>query len=253
MQKWSGKIAVVTGAGSGIGASISEKLVKNGLQVVGLDIRQDRVEEMEKKLQGKNGKFIPQKLDVTNTEDILEAFKWITQNVGPISVLVNNAGVVVPTTIVNGDIDSWRRVLDTNFFGLIVVSRQALESMRDSNIDGQIININSVAGHEVLNIGNLNVYPASKHAVTAFTTTLRKELVQSFNSRIRVTSISPGTTDTDLVNASSQASNPDLKKAFDESPKLLPEDIANAVVYILGTPERVNITELTIKPTGEMF
>lgn len=253
MQRWNDKIAVVTGAGAGMGAAIAQKLVENGLQVVGLDIRQDKLNELETRLGGGKGKFVGRTLDVTNTEHILETFEWINQNVGPISILVNNAGVTAFTTIVNGDIAAWKRILDTNVLGLTVASRQAIESMRENNINGQIININSVNGHEIFNFPNQHVYPASKYAVTAFTATLRKELVQSFKSRIRVTSLSPGAVNTDFINASGLASNVEFKKSFDENPKLSPEDIADAVLYILGTPESVNITELTIKPTGEPF
>ncbi|XP_023312927.1 farnesol dehydrogenase-like, partial [Anoplophora glabripennis] len=122
---------------------------------------------------------------MTKQEEIQEAFKWIKENVGPVNILINNAGINRKTTIIDGNIEDWKKVLDTNILGLAVASREAIKVMQEHLIDGHIVNINSVSGHQVSSLPFLNVYPASKYAVTALTETLRKELV-AIKSKIKI-------------------------------------------------------------------
>ncbi|GLV36687.1 uncharacterized protein CBL_02478 [Carabus blaptoides fortunei] len=159
MERWSGKVAVVTGASAGIGAAIVEKLVKSGLQVAGFARRAELVED-------------------------------------------------------------------------------------------QVKNLSNIAGHQVTHHDPpaANVYPASKHAVTALTESLRQEMVYLKN-KIKVTSISPGLTYTDMFHIGN--SERFHKDNMAKMPYLLPEDVADAVMYVLGTPPHVQIHELTIKPVGE--
>lgn len=107
--------------------------------------------------------------------DILSAFKWVKENVGPVHILVNNAGVIQPTNLYDGDTDMWRKILDINILGLCIATREAVKVMRENKIDGHIVHINSTVGHKVIDMAGMNVYPASKHAVTALTETLRLE------------------------------------------------------------------------------
>lgn len=156
------------------------------VQVVGLARREEKLQTLAQELQSLPGKFHARKADISEEQEILEAFDWITHNIGPISVLVNNAGISLPTTLHNGDSSIWRKVLDTNVFGLCVATREALRNMRENGIDGHIIHINSINGHQVSVLPQSNVYSASKFAVTALTETLRKELV-GLGSKIKVT------------------------------------------------------------------
>ncbi|XP_060515971.1 farnesol dehydrogenase-like [Cylas formicarius] len=252
MERWSGKVAVVTGASAGIGAAIAEVLVSQHLQVVGVARRLEKLEELAAKWPGKNGQFIPLKGDISDKDDVLRIFKWIGDNVGPVSILINNAGVGKRTSIVNGNIDDWKTVMDTNFFGLAIASREAIKSMQDHHIDGHIVNINSTLGHVVINAPNQNLYPASKHAVTAFTETLRKDLV-AMKSKIKVSSVSPGFVDTDIWTANHLLEDEHIKEVFKTAPKLSSEDVANAVLAVLATPPHVQIVELIVKPVGELF
>lgn len=124
---------------------------------------------------------------MTKEEDILQAFEWTKKNLGPVHILVNNAGgAALTTNLFDGDTQHWKRVLDLNVLGLCIATREAVKNMRANNVDGHIIHINSVGGHKVPNIPNLNVYPASKFAVTALTETLRQEL-NSIGSKIKIT------------------------------------------------------------------
>ncbi|KAF2886866.1 hypothetical protein ILUMI_19307 [Ignelater luminosus] len=186
MERWVEKVAIVTGASSGIGAAIVEQLVEAGLKVVGLARRKERLEELSKHLEGKKGKFYAYSADISKEEDILKAFQWVKDNLGPVHILVNNAGVTRVTNLTDGNTEFWKEVLDTNVLGLCIATREAVKDMRANNVDGHIIHINSIAGHYVPAFPNTNVYAGSKYAVTALTETLRQEL-NSIGSKIKIT------------------------------------------------------------------
>ncbi|KAK9869637.1 hypothetical protein WA026_003382 [Henosepilachna vigintioctopunctata] len=243
MAKWMGKVAVVTGASEGIGAAIAERLVENGMKVIGLARRVELIEENAKKLTGKSGELHGIKVDVRNTQEILEVFELIEEKFGPIHVLVNSAGIAKNTSLSDGDIEAWKAVLDVNVLGLCVATKAALSSMKKNAIDGHIIHLNSISGHYVPKLSNphLNMYPASKHAVTALTESLRLELSSS-GSKIKVTSISPGFVRTNIMETAGWNGLGDSLTA------LKAEDIAEATVYVLSTPLHVQIHELIISP-----
>ncbi|KAK9887491.1 hypothetical protein WA026_022844 [Henosepilachna vigintioctopunctata] len=247
MAKWMGKVAVVTGASEGIGAAIAERLVENGMKVIGLARRVELIEENAKKLTGKSGDLHGIKVDVRNTQEILEAFELIEKTFGPVHVLVNSAGIFKNTSLSDGDIEAWKAVLDVNVLGLCVATKAALSSMKKNAIDGHIIHLNSMAGHYVPKLSDvhLNMYPASKYAVTALTESLRIELSSS-GSKIKVTSISPGYVRTNLLKTAGW-------NDLGDSPFVLnAEDIAEAAVYVLSTPLHVQIHELIISPMEEV-
>ncbi|CAH0549081.1 unnamed protein product [Brassicogethes aeneus] len=252
MERWVGKVAVITGASAGIGASLAEKLVEEGLQVVGLARRKERIEELAQKLSGLKGKLYAFEVDITNEDNIVRAFKEIGETIGPVHVLVNNAGVAKKNSIIDGNTELWKQVLDTNVLGLTIATREAIKSMMTNHVDGHIINVNSVAGHRVPPVPNQNVYPASKHAVTGLTETLRYDL-QMMKSKIKTTSLSPGFVSTEIIEAGGFFEDPAMVKLIAQVPALKPIDVTNAVLYVLSTPPNVQITELTIKPMGEMI
>ncbi|GJQ81085.1 hypothetical protein Trydic_g9926, partial [Trypoxylus dichotomus] len=185
LQRWVGKVAIVTGASSGCGAAIVERLVIEGVKVVGVARRLERVEQLSEKLQGKKGKLYPLKADVTVEGDILAAFKWTKENLGPVHILVNNAGISKNTTLSEGDTESWKAVFETNVIGLCVATREAIKDMTENSTAGQIIHISSILGHYVAHVPKVNVYSASKFAVRALTETLRQELLTS-GTKIRI-------------------------------------------------------------------
>ncbi|XP_030745973.1 farnesol dehydrogenase-like [Sitophilus oryzae] len=248
MEKWVGKVAVVTGASAGIGVSIAEKLVEHGMQVVGLARRKFLMDEHKNRWKSKKGTFHPIKCDVMEESDIVNAFEWIKKNLGPVSVLINNAGIGGYTTLINGDAAKWKAIFDTNVLGLCMATKEAINQMTESKINGHIIHMNSIAGFMIPFHPNANVYPASKHAVTALVETLRREL-NLMKSKIKISDISPGLVNTEIADV--YDSNSYLAKAVADPNNLKCEDIADAVIYILSTPPHVQIHELVIKPVNE--
>ncbi|XP_017777413.1 PREDICTED: farnesol dehydrogenase-like [Nicrophorus vespilloides] len=245
MNQWRGKVVVVTGASSGIGAAICRKLVEEGCVVVGLARRLELMQQLAESVEGKPGKIHALKTDMTVEEEIKAAFEWISSNVGPVHVLVNNAGVMNCTNLVMGETSKWRQVLETNVLGLCIATREAIQIMKKNNVEGHIVNINSVAGHKQVYLPMTNLYSASKHAITNLTEMFRLEMIAE-NIRVKITSLSPGLVETDLLHHDHLA---DIIKSF---PMLKSEDVANALIYILSTPPNVQVSELTIKPYGEM-
>lgn len=194
MDKWKGKIAVVTGGSSGIGAAFVKELAKNGINVIGLARRHERIEAIAKELGETPGKIYARQCDVTDLQSIKNAFKWIEETFDSIHILVNNSGCVRNVKIFSEDdgvSEQIDEVIRTNFNGLVHVSREGYRLMKKSNDYGYIININSNLGHRVPFPPNKNmshnVYQGSKYAVTATSEIMRMELICEENDKIRVT------------------------------------------------------------------
>ncbi|XP_055597051.1 farnesol dehydrogenase-like [Uranotaenia lowii] len=244
MERWKGKVAVVTGASSGIGAAIVVHLAKAGMVVVGLARRVEMVEALKSELpEDFKSHLHAIKCDVANEEDIIKSFKWVEDKFGGVDALINNAGVAPKKEILKSSSQQLKEILDINVMGLALCSREGFQSMKKRSVDGHIIHINSILGHHVINMPSLGIYPASKHAVTAITETMRHEL-RTEGTKVKVTSISPGAVRSEMTKG---------LEHLGEFPFLEPEDIADGVLYVLSTPPRVQVHELMIKPAGEPF
>ena len=193
MNRWVGKVAVVTGASSGIGAAIVVDLVKAGVIVVGLARRVQRVEELRNKITLlESGKLYAVQCDVTKEEDIKKSFEWIETKLGGVDILVNNAGIIRQTNLLSPDNTvAIKEILDTNVMGVVLCTREAFKSMKKRSVDGHIVIINSIIGHKVPYFGGelpcTNMYPSSKFAVTAMTEVLRQELQMEGTKRTKIT------------------------------------------------------------------
>ncbi|PSN57063.1 Dehydrogenase/reductase SDR family member 11 [Blattella germanica] len=241
MERWTGRVAVITGASAGIGAAIAEELVKRGLKVVGLARRVEKMEELQTSLKSEKGEFHPIKCDVTKETEVKDAFNIIKNKFSGVDILINNAGSGFSNTLKEGPVDHWRAIIDLNVLALNICTKEALEVMNERGInDGHIIHMNSVLGHYIINKGFL--YTATKHAVTVLTEGLRRELKQT-NSRIKITSLSPGFVKTEFFEAN-KIDEPEIEYI----PYLTVKDIVDATLYILGTPPNVQINELIITP-----
>lgn len=192
MDRWLGKVAVVTGASSGIGAATVIDLVNAGLKVVGVARRQELVEGLRAKVKPAfKANLFAVKCDVGKEENVKETFAWIEANVGGVDILVNNAGCICTANLVDKDNTAQlKSVVDTNLWGTVFCVREAFQSMKARGVHGHVVLINSVLGQGVpYFVGvmpSFNIYPPTKYAVTAMTEVLRQEF-QEQKTKIKVT------------------------------------------------------------------
>ncbi|KAM7347362.1 farnesol dehydrogenase-like isoform 2-T5 [Cochliomyia hominivorax] len=248
MKKWHNKIAVVTGAGAGIGAACCKALIENDMILVGLDKRQELVEQLRDLWP--NDRCHALKCDVRNEKDVVLTFEKIAEQYGDIAVLINNAGIARNTQLIKeNNTKDLLDTLETNIMGVTYCTREAFKIMsRKNNNLGQVIIMNSVAGHKIpIHFKGLstNMYAASKHALNAITKIYRNEFL-SKNANIKITSISPGLVRTNIF--------PDQAWDIIKDLQLLePSDVADAVIYCLKTPPHVEISELILEPFAVKF
>ncbi|SPP80247.1 farnesol dehydrogenase-like [Drosophila guanche] len=225
MDRWLNRVAVVTGASSGIGAACCKDLVAKGMVVVGLARREERLQELKASLpKDQQSRFHGRKCDVSVEQQVIEAFAWIDTTLGGADVLVNNAGIAGKLQITDPDnAADLRAVLDTNVLGVSWCTREAFLSQQRRKVnDGHVVIINSIAGHIVPVVPGFGfrMYAPSKHAITALTEVLRQEF-QLKKTQTKITSISPGVVDTEIIGDK-------IKEAM---PMLRAQDIADAVTY----------------------
>jgi NADP+-dependent farnesol dehydrogenase len=246
MEKWRGKIAVVTGASSGIGEAIVRDLAANGMVVIGLARRVEMIPKIDDKVTAI-------KCDVADQESIKAAFGEIEKKFGKVHVLVNNAGVANYVSVLGEGEEITQKlndVIDINLKGLIQCTRLAVKLMRKSEEHGMVINVSSIMDSIIPYPNFSGVYPATKHAVKAFTEIVRQELVVLGCEKVKVCNISPGVVKTNIGHAGGR---PNATGFYEERSHLVSEDISQGVIYVMSTPHNVNVTQVTIKPVGEKF
>ncbi|ELT95633.1 hypothetical protein CAPTEDRAFT_138195 [Capitella teleta] len=188
MDRWIGKVALVTGASAGMGAAIAERLAMLGMQVFGCARNIKPIEELRVKLKAKadcKGSLVALHCDLTQESQIIGMFSDIKETAGGVDVCVNNAGLSHKAPLVDGETEKWRNILEVNVLAPSITARETIASLKERNLDhGHIIHINSISGHEVAP-ADAHFYSASKYAITALTEGLRVELHQ-MKSQIRV-------------------------------------------------------------------
>ncbi|KAJ0176779.1 hypothetical protein K1T71_007958 [Dendrolimus kikuchii] len=254
MEFWRNKVAVITGAGRGIGAQIAKDLVKNGMIVIGFEPSEEKFKYIldDMLLWGNvDGEFIHQVCDISNQEQLKHSFEEINRAFGGIDILFNNAVISSAGMISTGNLELLKRSADVNIFGLIACTRLAIESMRKKKT-GLIVNVNSICGHYMPNFAEptLNLYVVSKRAMTILNTLIRNELKIS-DSKIRITSISPGIVRTDIF-GNSGAKFID-RKFLEQNPNMSIEDVSNIVLKILTTPRNVLVKEIIFHALHEIY
>ncbi|WP_217972381.1 SDR family oxidoreductase [Staphylococcus xylosus] len=233
MSELKNKVAIVTGASSGIGASIAETLSQHGVKVVLTGRNETRLSDVAKQLRENSQSEIDTHIvDVTQKDEVAKLVKETENKFGRVDILVNSAGLMLSSAITDGDVEAWENMIDVNVKGTLYGINAVLPIFLNQST-GHIINIASISGFEVTKQSTL--YSASKAAVHTITQGLEKELAKT---GVRVTSISPGMVDTPL------SGNTD----WGSRKKLDPQDIAEAVVYAIQQPSHVNINEVTVRP-----
>ena len=240
------KVAIITGASSGIGSATALALSNAGVKVAIGARRIDRLEKLAKKISDNGGEVFYQKLDVTQKLECDSFAKAVLDKWNSIDILVNNAGLMPLSFFKNLKVDEWDKMIDVNIKGVLYATASVISHMKEKK-SGHIVNLSSVAGRIVFPSGS--VYCATKHAVAAFSEGLRQEF--SVRSNIRVTSIEPGVVDTELNDTITDESLQGFIENTKKMEALHAEDIANAILYAIDSPSYVNVNEILIRPTTQ--
>jgi 3-hydroxy acid dehydrogenase/malonic semialdehyde reductase len=239
------RIAMVTGATSGIGEATARLLAQNHFHLILCGRRNDRLEKLSHELSALT-KVTSLCFDVRNRDDVKKAIQSLPAEWKEIDVLINNAGNAHGLDPVQtGSEDDWDAMIDINVKGLLYVSKQVMEGMITRK-SGHIINLGSIAGKEVYTNGN--VYCASKFAVDALTKGMRMDL-NPFG--IKVTAIHPGMVDTEFSLVRFKGDEERAKKVYQGLTPLYANDIADTILYVLTRPAHVVIADMVVLPVAQ--
>jgi len=241
------KVAIITGASSGIGEATALKLAGDGAKVVVTARRKEKLEQLKSDIEKNGGSALVVEADVTKREDIQKLVQQTKSTFGPCDILVNNAGIMPLSYMKNMHVDEWLKMVDVNINGVLYCLAETLPDMVDRD-SGHIVNISSVAGREVM--PGSAVYSATKFGVRALSDGLRQELSPSHN--IRVTCIEPGAVATELTETiTDEELMDDFKNSMGDLDFLDSEDIAKAIHYAVSQGDNVNVNELQVRPVSQ--
>ena len=263
-----GQTAIITGASSGIGLAIAKRLAALGAHVFLAGRTAEPMEETKRAIEQQGGSASVITADVRDALQVEQMVDTAVKQTGRLDIMVNNAGLEFPSTILGGKPEEWRAMLETNVLALLVGCQAAVLAMRECGAEGHIINISSVSAQR----RNSGVYGATKHAVNVISASLRDELEED---DIRVTNILPGATATNFarnfpapfVEKMIEMSGTELTpkrgehysaETLDEFAKNMKknlcsaDDIANAVIYVVSQPINVNVADIVIRPPRAM-
>jgi len=248
------KLAIITGASSGIGKATALKLAENGYSLLLTARRQNLLLELERLILSIYERNFPNEdlrikcisFDISKRKSVNEAFENLPDEFKKPDLLVNNAGLAAGfDSFESGSIDDWEAMIDTNIKGLLYVSRLIMPAMVERKT-GHIVNIGSIAGKEVYAKGN--VYCATKHAVDAITKAMRIDLLPY---GVKVSSIQPGMVETEFSLVRFKGDSKRAKSVYDGLIPLSADDIAETVWFVISRPSHVNINDLLIMPTAQ--
>ena len=242
-----GKVALVTGASSGIGEATALALAGEGAAVSLGARRKDRIDALAERISGEGGRALAVEADITDEETANALVKRTAEELGGLDALVNNAGVMLLGPVAGADTEQWRRMIEVNLLGLLYCTHAALPVMGAAG-SGHIVNVSSVAGRTAY-MGSA-VYNMTKWGVVGFSEALRQEVL---HANVRVTCVEPGFVDTELQGHNELPIVVEtMEKMREQIGDLLEaEDIANAVLYALSQPEHVSVNEVLVRPTRQ--
>jgi 3-hydroxy acid dehydrogenase/malonic semialdehyde reductase len=241
------KIALITGATSGIGAACAHLFAAQGYHLILVARRENLLAEISKRLIDKYAIEVKTVIaDVRDQEDLSYKLEGLSANLKKVAVLINNAGLSQGLDPIDkGSISDWDTMIDTNVKGLLYVTK-IVSNWMIAQKSGHIINIGSIAGQEVYPNGN--VYCATKHAVDALNKGMRIDLLPH---GIKVTAINPGMVETEFSKVRFKGDESRAKKVYDGFEPLIADDIAEAIWFAVSRPAHVNINDMLIMPTAQ--
>lgn len=239
------RIAIVTGATAGFGLATAERLLEDGARVVAVGRRAERLEA----LAGRHpGRVHALALDVRDAAAIERAFGSLPAAFAEPDILVNNAGLALGLEPAHkASLDEWQQMIDTNVTALVRITRAILPGMvaRDR---GHVVNLGSIAGTYAYPGGN--VYGATKAFVHQFSLNLRADLL---GTRVRVTNVEPGMAETEFSLVRFQGDAAKAQKVYEGVQPLTPEDVADAIHWIVTRPSHVNVNRIELMPVQQAF
>ncbi|WP_433267981.1 SDR family NAD(P)-dependent oxidoreductase [Actinosynnema sp. CS-041913] len=246
-NKLEGKVALVTGASSGIGEATAVALGRAGAVVVVAARRVERLAAVEERLAAEGVKALAVELDVTDEAACRRAVERTVGTFGGLDVLVNNAGVMLLGNIEGADTTDWTRMVSTNLLGVMFLTHAALPHLLDRR--GSVVQVSSTAARVVR--PGTGVYNATKFGLNAFSESLRQEVTAR---GVRVVVVEPGVVETELrEHITDAAARASIDQRIAGLRQLKAEDIADAVLYAVGQPEHVAVNEIMVRPTDQTW
>jgi NADP-dependent 3-hydroxy acid dehydrogenase YdfG len=243
-SKLDGKAALVVGASSGIGAATALALAAEGARVAIAARRLPRLDDLASRIRAAGGDALPIEADVTDEAQASAMVEKVLQGYGRLDMLLNVAGIGVAAPFQNTTTDEYRRMVDVNILGVLYAIHAALPAMKRQG-EGHIVIVSSGTGRY---IHPSTVYSGTKHAVSAIAESLRREVGKD---RIRVTSIEPGAVKTEFTAHMRDEVRESVERRLGDMEQLESEDVANAILYAVTQPRRVNVNILTLYPTEQ--
>ncbi len=244
MSDLTGKVALVTGASSGIGEAVALALAKMGVTVALSARRADRLGALVDKIVESGGKALALPGDVAVEADAFKSVEDTVVQLSRIDILVNCAGVNEAGGVESLTLDQWRRVIDINLYGTLYTCKAAIPHMKAQG-GGDIINISSTSGRRAA--GLFGPYSTSKFGLTGLTEGMRQEVG---GSGIRVCILEPGATETEIADSITDPKWRDaIQQHVSKDGAMKPSDIADAIVFIISLPARANVSQILIRPT----
>jgi clavulanate-9-aldehyde reducatase len=243
----SGRVAAVTGATSGIGEATALALAGAGAAVAVAGRREDRLEALAKRIEDDGGRALAVPTDVSDETQAQALIERTVSELGGLNILVNNAGVMLLGPVQDADLDEWRTMVNANVFGVLYCTHAALPVMREAG-GGDIVNVSSTAGRQA-NLGSA-VYNLTKFGVNGFTEGLRQE---ALHIGVRVSVVEPGMVATELLDHNKNPVVLDAAAKMREQigQPLESDDIARAILYVVGQPPHVAVNEVLVRPARQ--
>ena len=243
------KIALITGATSGIGEATALLLAQNKYKLIITGRREKRLIALKEKITNKRDTEVHiLNFDIRSFDETKTAINSLPKAWQEIDVLINNAGLAVGfSTIQDGVVDDWEQMIDTNVKGLLYITRLVAPFMVKRS-KGHIVNISSIAGKETYPFGN--VYCATKHAVQSVTKGMRIDMLKH---GIKVSSVSPGAVDTEFSLVRFKGNADKAKQVYKGFTPLFAQDIAETILFVLSRPQHVNIDDILVMPADQAF